>query len=134
MNDATYAPPDSYGPHLTKIRTPAQRAFIEARDQLIEARAAAQPHGQQNDNDDPPCPYCAPVAALRAATQAPESQFEERWRNMRRRQLEREQSQLDADAPDEIRALAAHEIAADLADYEAPNSYAEALSKLRSTR
>ena len=79
--------PDPYSAALDAIRTPAQRAYIEARDQLIEARAAAQPHRQQNDNDDSPCPYCAPVAALRAATQAPKTQFEERWRNMRRREL-----------------------------------------------
>ena len=55
---------------------------------------------------------------------------------MRYASLAKKQVQLDADAADEIRALAAHrrEIAADLSGYEARDGYAEALDKLRSTR
>ena len=52
---------------------------------------------------------------------------------MRYASLAVEQVQLDRDAEDELRALAAHrrEIAADLSGYEAPNSYAEALDRQR---
>ena len=78
MTNETYVPPDSYASHLDAMRSPAERIFIEAREQqfrAIEQHAAAMSRDvtatlkalatEADLVSVLPCPYCAHIEALR---------------------------------------------------------------------
>ena len=69
-------------------------------------------------DDAPPNAYEKHLATLRASQPTTSSTFEDRYKEMRYASLAVEQVQLDADAADEIRALAAHR--SDLSALAAP--------------
>jgi hypothetical protein len=83
-----------------------------------------------NDAYTPPCGYCNPVAALRAAEEKPPTPleaFEQRYKNMRTRQLALDQPAMDAHVADGLRALAEYRATLDatapLSAYEPPDPY-----------